>query len=145
MFWINTKRVIRTGFVSFWRNGFVSLSAVLIMTVTLLVVGGLFSRTRFCRRRSRVESKIDISVYFVGAADQSDESALQNKIEALPEVASVQFISASDTLADFTTRNQNDETTLAALDEVGANPFGDSLAITAKDPAQYQDIATFSE
>ncbi len=144
MFWTNTKRVIRTGFVNFWRNGFVSLSAVLIMTVTLLVVGGLlFSNALLQTTLASVENKIDISVYFVGSADQSDESALQNKIEALPEVASVQFVSASDTLADFTARNQNDETTLAALDEVGANPFGDSLAITAKDPSEYQDIATF--
>ncbi len=135
---------MRTGFVSFWRNGFVSLSAVLIMTVTLLVVGGLiFSSALLQTTLSSVESKINVSVYFVPTASQSDESALQSKIEALPEVASVQYVSASDTLADFTARNQNDETTLQALDEVGGNPFGDSLAITAKNPSQYADIANF--
>jgi cell division transport system permease protein len=144
MFWTNTKRIIRTGFVNFWRDGFVSLSAVLIMTVTLLVVGGLlFSSALLTTTLQSVESKIDVSVYFIPTATQSDEAALQNKLEALPEVASVQFVSASDTLADFTARNQNDETTLQALDEVGGNPFGDSLAITAKDPSQYQDIADF--
>jgi len=108
---------MRTGFVSFWRNGFVSLSAVLIMTVTLLVVGGLiFSSALLQTTLSSVESKINVSVYVVPA---------------------------SDTLADFTARNQNDETTLQALDEVGGNPFGDSLAITAKNPSQYADIANF--
>ena len=144
MFWTNTKRIIRAGFVDFWRNGFVSLSAVLIMTVTLLVVGGLlFSSALLSASLATVEGKIDINVYFVPTADESDISALQSKIKALPEVASVQYVSASSTLADFTTRNQNDETTLQALDEIGGNPFGDSLAITAKDPSQYEDIANF--
>ncbi len=144
MFWTNTKRIIRAGFVDFWRNGFVSLSAVLIMTVTLLVVGGLlFSNSLLSATLQTVEGKIDVSVYFVPTADESDISALQAKLSALPEVASVQYVSASDTLADFTARNQNDQTTLQALDEVGGNPFGASLAITAKDPSQYEDIANF--
>ena len=90
MFWTNTKRIIRTGFVNFWRNGFVLLSAVLIMTVTLLVVGGLlFSDALLSATLSSVESKIDISVYFVPTALDSDISALESKIEALPEVASI--------------------------------------------------------
>ena len=135
---------MRAGFVNFWRDGFVSLSAVLIMIVTLLVVGGLlFSSALLSTTLKSVQSKIDISVYFVQTANQNDIAALQSKIGALPEVASVQYVSASDTLADFTARNQNDETTLQALDEIGGNPFGDSLAITAKDPSQYAGIADF--
>ena len=39
MLWIKIKRIIRSGFFGFWRNGFVSLSAVLVMTVTLFVIG----------------------------------------------------------------------------------------------------------
>ena len=135
---------MRAGFVNFWRDGFVSLSAVLIMIVTLLVVGGLlFSSALLSTTLKSVQSKIDISVYFVQTANQNDIAALQSKIGALPEVASVQYVSASDTLADFTARNQNDETTLQALDEVGGNPFGDSLSITAKDPSEYGSIADF--
>jgi cell division transport system permease protein len=114
------------------------------MTVTLLVVGGIFfSSALLSTTLSEIESKIAISVYFIPTAAESDIAALQSQIQALPEVASVQYVSASDTLADFTARNQNDETTLQALDEVGGNPFGDSLSITAKDPSQYEDIATF--
>jgi cell division protein FtsX len=36
MLWTNTKRVIRAGFVNFWRNGFVSLASILVMTITLV-------------------------------------------------------------------------------------------------------------
>lgn len=144
MFWTNIKRILRTGFVNFWRSGFVSLSAVLIMTVTLLVVGGLiFSNAFLSTALSSIESKIAVDVYFVPTADESDIAALQTKLEALPEVASVQYVSASDTLADFTARNQGDETTLQALDEVDGNPFGASLSITATDPSEYGNIADF--
>src|SRR3989338_6018812 len=41
MFWINIKRVLRTGLMSFWRNGFVSVASILVMTITLFVVGSL--------------------------------------------------------------------------------------------------------
>jgi len=144
MFWTNIKRILRAGFVDFWRNGFVSLSAVLIMTVTLLVVGGLlFSSAFLSYTLSEVEQKIDISVYFIPTALNSDITALESKINALPEVSSVEYVSASDTLADFTARNQNDQTTLQALSEVSGNPFGASLSIKAKDSSQYEDIANF--
>ena len=39
MFLVNVKRIIKTGFVSFWRNTFVSLASVLVMIVTLFVIG----------------------------------------------------------------------------------------------------------
>src|SRR3989338_7138997 len=39
--WIKIKRVIRAGFFSFWRNGFVSLSSILVMVVTLFVIGSV--------------------------------------------------------------------------------------------------------
>ena len=36
--WVNLKRVARYGLIGFVRNGFVSLAAVLIMTITLFVL-----------------------------------------------------------------------------------------------------------
>jgi hypothetical protein len=32
MFWTNFKRITRTGFMNFWRNGTVSLASVFMMT-----------------------------------------------------------------------------------------------------------------
>ena len=33
------KRIFWTGFVSFWRNGFVSFASILVMIVTLFIIG----------------------------------------------------------------------------------------------------------
>jgi cell division protein FtsX len=40
-FWLTTKRIARYGFIGFLRNGFVSLSAILVMTITLFLVANL--------------------------------------------------------------------------------------------------------
>ena len=33
------KRIVRAGFVGFWRNAFVSLAAIFVMAVSLFVIG----------------------------------------------------------------------------------------------------------
>jgi cell division protein FtsX len=38
--WLSMKRVTRYGIAGFVRNGFISLAAILIMTITLFVVAG---------------------------------------------------------------------------------------------------------
>ena len=44
---------------------------------------------------------------------------------------------------DFRTRHQTDQLTLNALNELGDNPLGASLAIKAVNPTQYQSIVNF--
>ncbi len=41
MIFTKIKRVMKAGFVSFWRNGFVSLSAILVVVITLFTIGSL--------------------------------------------------------------------------------------------------------
>lgn len=142
----NIKRVFKSGFLNFWRNGSVSFTAVLIMTMALLVVGALLLTQGLLRSTlDQIKNKVDINVYLVTSADESDILGLQKKIKSLPEVMSVTYSSREDELAKFKTRHQNDELTLQALDEIGDNPLGASLEIKAKDPAQYEGIADFLE
>jgi cell division transport system permease protein len=142
--WIKIKRVIRSGFFSFWRNGFVSLSSILVMVVTLFVIGStIFSGVVLQTVLTEIKNKVDVNVYFVTTAGEDDILAMKKQIEQLPEVASVTYVSRDQALEDFKTRHQNDETTLQALDELGENPLGATLNIRAKDPSQYESIARF--
>ncbi len=145
MFWISIKRIIRAGFFSFWRNGFVSLSSILVMVVTLFVIGSLiFSGAILKSTLDVIRSKVDINVYFVRDAEETDILSLKKSLEALPEVlAPVVYVSREQALDAFKARHQNDEFTLQALDELGDNPLGATLNIKAKDPSQYQSIADF--
>ncbi|MEQ1561110.1 MAG: permease-like cell division protein FtsX [Nitrospira sp.] len=145
MIWIKIKRVARSGFYSFWRNRFVSLSSVFVLTVTLFVIGSIiFSGAILKTTLDQIRSKVDINVYFVRDASEDSILSLKKSLEALPEVAPpIVYISKEEALANFKSRHQNDEITLQALDELGENPLGATLNIKAKDPAQYEGIAHF--
>ncbi len=144
MFWINTKRIMRAGFVSFWRNGFVSLSSVLIITVTLFSLGGImFAGALLNSSLNEIKAKVDVNVYFVPTASESDILSLKKKVESLPEVASVEYVSRDTALANFKEKHANDQITLQALAELGDNPLGAILNIKAKQTSQYEGIAKF--
>ena len=55
------KRVFRSGFIGFWRNAFVSFTAILVITITLLVIGAsiLFKET-LTVSLAQIQNKVDI-------------------------------------------------------------------------------------
>ncbi|MBI2475865.1 MAG: ABC transporter permease [Candidatus Taylorbacteria bacterium] len=144
MFWINIKRVIKAGFVSFWRNGFVSLASVLVMAVTLFVIGSvIFLLATLDASLSDLKSKVDVNVYLTTTAAEQEILALQASLRSLPEVESVEYLSRSQALENFKKRHENDAPILEALEEVPDNPLSAVLNIVAKDPGQYEAIAHF--
>lgn len=142
--WTTVKRVARYGLIGFIRNGFVSLAAILIMTVTLFVVASLLiSGAAFNSVLNELTNNVDVTVYFTTNATDDQMTQLQTSLEALPEVASVTFESRDQALAAFQERHQNDQLTMQALEELGDNPLGASLEVRAKQTAQYETIAKF--
>ncbi len=144
MKWIIAKRIFRTGFLGFWRNSFVSLASILVMTVTLFVVGVVvFAGVILDSTLRDLRDKADVNVYFTTNASEEDILQLQKEVKARPEVLSAEYISAADRLAAFRTRHQNDQLALQALDELKGNPLGAVLTVKAKDISQYDVIAHF--
>ena len=146
MFWTNFKRIIRSGFLNFWRNGFVSLASILVITITLFIIGSLiFFSAVMDFSLEELRSKVDINVYFISSASEESIGALKSDLEALPEVKLVTYTSRDEALLQFKTRHENDFLTLQALEELGENPLGASLNIRAKETSQYESIARFLE
>lgn len=144
MFWINTKRIIKSGFVNFWRNSVVSFAAILVMTMTLFVLGSvIFVGAILNTSLNQIRDKVDINVYFVTDAPEDDILSLKRSIESLPEVAFAEYVSREEALERFRTRHKDDQLTLQALDELGENPLGANLNIKAKETSQYESIAEF--
>ena len=142
--WTGFKRIVRSGFVGFWRNAFVSLAAIFVMTVALFVIGATLLLDQLLGvSLANIKDKVDINVYFVTTAEQTDMDALQTSLEALPEVTEVTFTSREEALAQFRERHRNDELTIQALEELADNPLGASLAIRAQETSQYESIAQF--
>lgn len=141
---VTFKRVIRAGILDFSRNAFVSFASILVMTVTLFVVGlTIFAGVILNSALTELRDKADVNVYFVTTAPEDRILEIKSSLEALPEVASVQYVSREEALAQFRERHKNDQLTLNALEELGQNPLGAVLNIKAKDLSQYESIAAF--
>jgi cell division transport system permease protein len=140
------RRVFRSGFVGFWRNAYVSLSSVFVITVALFVIGVTIILDQFLTvSLQNLQSKVDINVYFVTTADEGSIFSLKNSLEALPDVASVTYTSREDALIRYKEINQNNAVAMQALEELGDNPLGATLAIQAIDTTYYETIAAFLE
>jgi cell division transport system permease protein len=138
------KRIMKAGFFNFWRSGYVSLASILVMFITLSVIGSvIFVSAILNITMEELRNKVDINVYFVTTAPESDILSLQTKIEALPEVKTVEYVSREKALENFKLSHENDQITLQALEELGDNPLGASLNIKAQEPSQYEGIANF--
>ncbi len=144
--WSTLKRVGRYGLIGFIRNGFVSLAAILIMTITLSVVATLIiSGAALSSVLKQLTESVDVTVYFTTSATNEQIQEMQRSLEALPEVAEVIHESREEALAAFRERHKNDQLTIQALDELGDNPLGASLQVRAKDTGQYETIARYVE
>lgn len=144
--WLTTKRIARYGFIGFFRNGFVSLAAILILSITLFVVGFLMlGSAALSNTLTQLSDNVDVNVYFITDAPEERIFEVQRSLEALPEVASVEYTTPEQALEEFRERHQSDQLTLQALEELADNPLGASLSIRAKNIGQYEGIAAFLE
>ncbi|MCR4334503.1 MAG: ABC transporter permease [Patescibacteria group bacterium] len=146
MIWTSIKRICKSGFINFWRNGFVSFASVLVVVMSLFVfealiffsiLGGVYI--------NQIKDKVDVNVYFATNASEQDVLVLKKSIESLPEVAKVEYVSRDQSLIDFKARHSDDELTIQGLNELGLNPFPAALNIKAKDTSQYGSVAKFLE
>ncbi len=138
------KRIIRAGFVNFWRNGFLSFSSVIILTLSLTAFGALIFGSAFGSTLiEEVKNKVDINVYFTINTLEPSILELKKTIEKLPEVQEVEYISREQALISFKNKWKDNTLILQGLEEIGDNPFSAVLNIRAKEPSQYAGIASF--
>ena len=143
---ITFRRILKWGFLNFFRNGVVSFATVLVMSLSIFMIGSVIVGSAFLSGIiSSLEEKVDVSAYFKTAAPEAQILSLKKDLEALPEVRAVKFISADEALATFRERHVGDDAILQSLEVVGANPFSPSLEIKAKDSSKYDAISKFLE
>ncbi|MBU6447564.1 ABC transporter permease [Patescibacteria group bacterium] len=135
-------RIIRTGLTNFWRNIWLSATATLIMVVTLAI----FTLTIIAYSVSssaiqNIQERVDISVYFKSQVAESQIMTIKAEVEAFPEVASTQYISADQALADFRAKHANNALINESLDQLSGNPLPATLQVKAKQLDQYPQIA----
>ena len=138
------KRIIKSGFKNFKRNGSISWAAVLVVTITLSVITiVLLSQAVLHYSLDQIKEKVDVTIYFNVGADENKIMSLKDSLLKLPEVADVSYTSSDQALQIFRDRHSEDYPTIQALDEIKDNPLGGYLNIKAKEVSQYETIANF--
>lgn len=146
MWKVEIKRVLKAGFINFWRNGWISLATILIMIITLFTIGSLvFGRAILGTMLGQIQDKVDITIYFKTNVSEDDIFALKNSVSKLAEVKNVEYVSAEEALEQFKERHKDNALIMQSLEEIGKNPLGAMLNIKAREPSQYEAVAKFLE
>lgn len=137
-------RIIKYGFLGFWRNGWLSTVTIIIMLLALLVFEGLIITNVITNTAiSSLENKLDISIYFKSETPEDEILKIKKSLESLAETKSVEYISKDEALAIFKEKHQDDSTISAALEELKSNPLLASINIKADEPKNYSVINAY--
>jgi cell division transport system permease protein len=123
-----------------WRNALMSLAATATMTLMLLLLAGFWVlRTGLVAGLEYVEQKVEVVADLNDSATPAQVESLRTKLVALPEVASVTYISKDEALARFRAylAAQGEEDLTRYLD---TNPLQASLEVKLKDPRNYGTV-----
>ncbi len=86
----------------FWRNAVMSIAATLTMVLMLLLLAGFFIlQNVLLASLSFVEQKVEVVAYVENTATADQVAGLVKAIKALPETASVEFVTRDEALARF--------------------------------------------
>lgn len=117
---------------------FVSLTIFVLTLITVNAV--LFLNMTASAAITSVQDQVQVAVYFNPGTSEDTEQSVTGYLLGLPQVKNIDIISADQALASFRDRHAADPSVLAALDEVGDNPFGDALLISAYSPEDFAFI-----
>jgi len=138
---LDLQRIIREGLINFWRNKLVSFSTIVVMTMALLVTSSLlFLNATLDFSLQQLQDRVDINIYFFPDVPEAEIIALQEKVQLIPEVRDVQYVSRDQAFLDFQERHKDDDLINRSIEELGDNPLGASLNVRAFESTQYEAV-----
>jgi cell division transport system permease protein len=131
---------LRRAWQGFWRNALMSLAATLTMVLMLLLLAGFFVlQNVLLASLGFVEQKVEVVAYLQQNAAQSQTDDLVLRLEAMPEVASVEYVSRDEALRRFKEAQaaQGREDLTRYLE---ANPLHASVNVKLRSPADLRTV-----
>ena len=93
---------MRRAWQGFWRNALMSMAATLTMVLMLSLLAGFFIlQNVLLASLSFVEQKVEVVAYLENTATQEQVDALVARIDAMPESATVEFVTREEALRRF--------------------------------------------
>lgn len=124
----------------FWRNAVMSLAATATMILMLLLLAGFWIiQTGLLAGLQFTEQKVEVVAYLEPNATDIQVTELQDRLKAMPQVASVAYVTRDEALVRFraSMQAQGREDLTRYLD---ANPLYASLEVKMVDPSQVRIV-----
>ena len=124
----------------FWRNAVMSLAATATMVLMLLLLAGFWIiQTGLLAGLQFTEQKVEVVAYLQPNATQTQVDALTTQLKAMPEIASVAYVSRDEALVRFreSMAAQGREDLTRYLDN---NPLYASLEVKMVNPSQVRVV-----
>jgi cell division transport system permease protein len=129
---ISFIRIIKFALQNFWRNIWLSVATISIIILTLISVTFLgFVNVLTLQAVETVKDRIDISVYFKPEVTPQEVKSIKEKLVKLDKIKSIYYLSREDSLKLLKEKHKQDVLVAESLQELGANPLGDTLIIKA--------------
>lgn len=140
----STIRVLKYAGKDFWRNIWLSIVTITVLTLALLSVNILISLKAISGGvMNSVQNKVDISVFYKSGAPRAAINNFQQKMKQLPEVKEVIFVAKEQALENFKEKHKDDQAVMEALKEVEKNPLLDATIVRANGIDGYKSILGF--
>lgn len=122
------------------RKNMAPTTAAIVTTVlTAILIGVLIPVFQTAQSRSaEVRDELQVRVYLYDDATKAETSALQTKIEGLPNVASVTYLTKDDALAEF--KQDMGQQGRDVLEQIGKNPLPANFIVKPDDAANLDAI-----
>ncbi len=140
---IKLVRVLREGVQNFYRDKWLTLATIIIMTLSLYLIGvAIFLGFGVLHVIDSVENRINISMYFDFTVPEEKILEIKKEIEekSIKQIESITYISRDQALKDFLKREGDSKEIQEALDMIGENPLPASLVIMAQSTTDYSSI-----
>ncbi|MCX6809565.1 MAG: permease-like cell division protein FtsX [Candidatus Berkelbacteria bacterium] len=139
------KRIFREAFVDFWRNGWLSVTATLIMTLALLTTGVFLVMYLSTNKIIHdLKDKVDIVVNFKDEASESLIQQLRSELMARPQIKSVKYISKADALEEFKSR-PSVKVEVRQMISSEDNPLPRGLQIQSVDLKEFEYVSNITK
>ena len=111
------------------RSSASSFAALATVLVTMLMLGVFIPIVQATNGAANtVRSRVEVDVYFKSTATNADEARVRQKIEQVPHVERLKFVSKQEAL------RQEKKSDPAAYKLLGANPLPDTFQVVPTDP-----------
>jgi cell division transport system permease protein len=132
---------LKRAWSSYWRNKLMSIAATFAMVLMLSLLSGLYILLNgLDSTLNAVEQQVQVVAYLQDSASSDEVNGISARLQTMPEVKSIVYVSKEQALKDFQARQPE---VANLINTLPGNPLPASFEIGLRDPSGYDTVAAY--